>query len=336
MPFRRLARSSRGVMELYVHFPATLKSLYSIEIATILHSLSPYLTSWRPTGSGLCLVPLRQIVLTPVHSLPPTHPHPDPLVFTSTNEYFPSDFDDSYQNFIVPPSLSTDELHAVPEDLTLSYPSRLIIAWLVKESLGQQERLKGDGGVWQASLPSSHTSVITSESSMSPSPSVKMTRICAITLLISLIPFTFAQSDTTVIAGTDTAIATVAPSPVPTSIATTAASQQPRPNSRPDWSPWKPHKLDGCATGCLGNLLNVVNVALSSEKASEACLDASTPTTLANCRKNCPDDLNIFNTIQSYCSTVPKPAPLPTARAQTSNSINVAAGVITYVAGLQS
>ncbi|KAI8840574.1 hypothetical protein BC829DRAFT_420769 [Chytridium lagenaria] len=94
------------------------------------------------------------------------------------------------------------------------------------------------------------------------------------------------------------------------------------PSTRPPTSTNSPALVDlfstltgftTCATTCLGNLLSVLTIAVS-ERVADACLDPKTPATLENCRKNCPDDNNIFNTIQSFCATVPKESPLPTAR----------------------
>ncbi|KAJ3097685.1 hypothetical protein HDU97_004674 [Phlyctochytrium planicorne] len=87
--------------------------------------------------------------------------------------------------------------------------------------------------------------------------------------------------------------------------------------------------LTTCATGCLGNLVNVISVVLSSDKLSQACLDPATTTTLAACKKTCPDDNNLISTIQNYCATVPKPSPLATARATAIS--NDAVSVFTQV-----
>ncbi|KAI8843075.1 hypothetical protein BC829DRAFT_446307 [Chytridium lagenaria] len=68
-----------------------------------------------------------------------------------------------------------------------------------------------------------------------------------------------------------------------------------------------------CATTCLGSLFPLIQIALT-DRITDACLDPATPSTLENCKKTCPDDLSVFNSLQSYCATVPTAAPLPTAR----------------------
>ncbi|KAI8843712.1 hypothetical protein BC829DRAFT_288164 [Chytridium lagenaria] len=145
-----------------------------------------------------------------------------------------------------------------------------------------------------------------------------------------------------VITQTPQTFSTIFPSSTPRTAIPTIAVPTIRPTLPSPQSTTLPNLIDllgglngltACATGCLGNILNVVSIALS-DKISEACLDPSTPTILENCRRTCPSDNSIFNTIQSYCATVPKPAPLPTARVVTAGSLSKFSGLmVTGVAG---